>query len=265
MLNLEISIVIYRTKINKIEKNLSYLRKGISASLNYFINIFDNGQDEELRDYCYEQGFNYYSTGKNIGFGAGHNWVFSKRKAFGDFFLILNPDIYIDGDNIFEILSFLNRNENVGILSPRLCYPDGSEQKITRLFPTPISMFTRKFLNDFSDDINNLETSEVIAVPFIHGACLFARTDILESIGFFDERFFLYCEDMDLCRKISHSHLVVYYGKISAIHEYAKGSSKSVKLLYYHICSTVKYFLKWGLTSGNRGFEINTVRKIHFK
>lgn len=67
-----------------------------------------------------------------------------------------------------------------------------------------------------------------------------------EKVGGFDERFFMYAEDLDLCRRIGEVSKTMFYPGVSIYHEYEKGSYKNRKLLKYHICSVVKYFNKWG-------------------
>ena len=75
---------------------------------------------------------------------------------------------------------------------------------------------------------------------------MFMRVDVLKKVGGFDERFFMYAEDLDLCRRIGEVSKTMYYPVVSIYHEYEKGSYKNKKLLKYHICSVIKYFNKWG-------------------
>ena len=75
---------------------------------------------------------------------------------------------------------------------------------------------------------------------------MFMRVDVLKKVNGFDERFFMYAEDLDLCRRIGEVSKTMYYPVVSIYHEYEKGSYKNKKLLKYHICSVIKYFNKWG-------------------
>lgn len=75
---------------------------------------------------------------------------------------------------------------------------------------------------------------------------MFARMSILKQVDGFDERYFMYAEDLDLCRRIGKVAQTMYYPKVSVYHAYAKGSYKNRKLLRYHMCSMIKYFNKWG-------------------
>ena len=83
-------------------------------------------------------------------------------------------------------------------------------------------------------------------VPTISGCFMLLRTDVFRRFGGFDERYFMYMEDVDLVRRIGASHRVVYDPRVWVVHGYGKGSYRNNKLLYYHIRSAVQYFFKWG-------------------
>jgi GT2 family glycosyltransferase len=75
---------------------------------------------------------------------------------------------------------------------------------------------------------------------------MFMRTAILQQVGLFDPRFFLYMEDVDLCRRIGAVSQTLYYPHARVIHGYAKGSYRDPHLLRLHLASAVRYFNKWG-------------------
>ena len=83
-------------------------------------------------------------------------------------------------------------------------------------------------------------------VPALSGCFMFLRVDVLKKVGMFDERYFMYAEDLDLCRRIGEVSHTMFYPAVSVYHAYEKGSYKNKKLLKYHICSVIKYFNKWG-------------------
>ena len=96
-------------------------------------------------------------------------------------------------------------------------------------------------------------------VPSLSGCFMFMRVDVLKEVGGFDERFFMYAEDLDLCRRIGEASKTMYYPGVSIYHAYGKGSYKNRKLLKYHICSVVKYFNKWGWILDRKRTQINKV------
>lgn len=83
-------------------------------------------------------------------------------------------------------------------------------------------------------------------VPSLSGCFMFVRIAVLKKVGGFDERYFMYAEDLDLCRRIGKVSRTMYYPNVVVYHEYAKGSYKNRRLLRYHLSSVVKYFNKWG-------------------
>ena len=95
-------------------------------------------------------------------------------------------------------------------------------------------------------ELHDMGYNRTIEIPSLSGCFMFLRTDILRKVGMFDERYFMYAEDLDLCRRIGEVSKTMFYPNVSVYHEYEKGSYKNKKLLKYHICSIVKYFNKWG-------------------
>lgn len=151
-------------------------------------------------------------------------------------------------------VAFVNENRDCGLVMPKILYPNGEVQYLCKLLPTPLDLFGRRFIpfKAFQEKRNawyEMHWSgyeKVMEVPSLSGCFMFIRTDILKRIGGFDERFFMYAEDLDLCRRIGEIARTMYYPQASVFHEYEKGSYKNRKLLRYHICSIIKYFNKWG-------------------
>ena len=88
--------------------------------------------------------------------------------------------------------------------------------------------------------------NNIIEVPILSGCFMMLRCEVIKHIGGFDERFFMYAEDVDLCRRIGEVSKTIFYPYISIYHEYAKGSYSNKKMLMMHIRSMTKYFNKWG-------------------
>ena len=103
-------------------------------------------------------------------------------------------------------------------------------------------------------------------IPVVSGCFMFIKTSILQKINGFDERFFMYLEDVDLCRRAGELSKVLYFPEVSVIHNYEKGSYKNTKLLKYHINSAIKYFNKWGWVFDRKRKEINdrTLRNLKY-
>ena len=245
-------MVVYKTPITELTKTFAYLLKNIDR-IDLKIFIFDNQGSEELRLFCLRNNFEYRSINKNIGFGAGHNFIFNESKNYDGYYLILNPDVYLYGYKLDNILNYLVLNPSIGVLSPKLLNSDGTIQHICRNFPTPFNLFLRRLLNQVNDYPDHAYDKNIYPQA-LHGACLFIHSKTIKIIDGFDEKFFLYMEDIDLCRQVGRINQIVMYSKVTAIHLHQKGSSKSLKLLMYHVVSAIFYFNKWGWKSNKKPF-----------
>jgi GT2 family glycosyltransferase len=238
-----ISIVLYRQPLFEIQKSLKNILEKIDYPF-FEIHLFDNGNDANIKKLNKKFNFFYYSSNKNIGFSKGHNFIISKNFHKNPIYLILNPDIYFETTGIAKIISTINKNKKIGLISPKLLNLDGSIQDICRLIPSPLDLVFHRI--GIQQNICNSIKKDFFISPFIHGACFFIKNETFLDIGLFDEKFFLYMEDLDLCRRISEKYDVVYFSRVVAYHSHQKGSAKNIKLLIYHIISAIKYFNKWG-------------------
>jgi GT2 family glycosyltransferase len=137
---------------------------------------------------------------------------------------------------------------------PKVHYPDGRQQYLCRLLPSPFDLFVRRFLpsrlvnllHSTNYELRGLEMSSPVDVPVLSGCFLLVRADVYRRIGGFDERFFLYMEDVDLVRRIGLICQTVFFPDVSIIHAHGRGSYRFGRLFWYHICSAFTYFNKWG-------------------
>lgn len=249
--DLLISIVSYGTSKSDISNVISKLSLD-KTKLSYDILIVDNIGSSELSNFCKSINISYVFPGKNLGFGNGHNLASKYYNHSFTYHLILNPDVFIGPDAIQDALQFLNNNLHVSLVSPKLLNSDGSIQNICRLLPSPKSLMKRFFLKLLSLQYINEEdnfnlSNKPISVPSMHGACFFVRAEYFNQINGFDDAYFLYVEDIDLCREMSVLGDIIYLPSCSAIHAHAQGSYKNFNLFKYHLKSFIYYFFKWGL------------------
>jgi GT2 family glycosyltransferase len=196
----------------------------------------------------------YVHSGKNLGFGRGHNLAISLIQEASDVHLFLNPDVIFAPDVLPGLLGYLQENSSVGALMPRVNYPDGTLQYLCKLLPTPFDLFLRRFipldrLTGFVNrryELHGLRQDKPSTVPVLSGCFLLVRYDLLKALKGFDERYFMYMEDVDLVRRVGDKAQTVYLPAFQVTHQYARGSYRSVRLLGYHVRSAVQYFYKWG-------------------
>lgn len=193
----------------------------------------------------------------NSGFGAGHNLAISQVDS--QYHIICNPDIVIPDDTevINQLAGYMEQHPDIGILCPKLINSDGSLQANNHRHPTVLDLALRRLapawlkkrLQKRMDAYLMLDVGyeAVCDVPFVSGAFMFCRTDVLKQVGGFDERYFLYFEDADLCRKIhAAGYRTVYYPEASVIHQWERAAYKNWRMTWVMLVSAIKYFNKWG-------------------
>ena len=191
---------------------------------------------------------------RNIGFGAAHNIAIKSRR--GKYHLVLNPDIIFTENVVEKLLNFMEANPAVGLVSPKIVYPDGEIQYLCKRFPCLFDLTVRRFTPRFIqylfkkriDYFEMRETgyNKIIDVPYLSGSIMLFRKSILAKIGGFDENFYMYFEDADITRRAAEISRTVFYPYTSVIHLWEQGSHKNIKLFFISLISTVKYFNKWG-------------------
>ena len=196
----------------------------------------------------------YIFNGKNLGYGAAHN-IAIRESIYDDipFHLVINPDIIITSETLPTLLQFMQQYPEAGIVAPKVTYPNGELQYLCKLLPTPWNVFGRRFLpqkwmqkSNERYELRHTGYNRPMNVPYLSGCFMLLRTEAVRKVRLFDERFFMYPEDIDLTRRIHRDYLTVFYPKTTIIHKHEKASYHSPKMLWVHIVNMCRYFNKWG-------------------
>lgn len=246
---LNASIVIYKHTINEISLLISTLSAHEFISKIYLV---DNSP--ERTEKFLTLPVEYIFNGKNLGYGAAHNIAIRKTIEQNiPYHLVVNPDIEFEASVLVEMLNFMNEQTNVGILMPKVLYPNGDTQFLCKLLPTPYDLLIRRFIparltkkRTSYFELRDSGYNRIMDVPYLSGCFMLLRTQALKEVGLFDERFFMYPEDIDLTRRIHQKYRTVFYPLVNIIHHHAQASYRNVKLLLIHIRNLIKYFNKWG-------------------
>lgn len=214
----------------------------------------DNSPDESLRDVAENIPKVSYLHVENRGFGAGHNVAMRRAMENGsDFHLVMNADVMWEGDILTPMLSYMKTHGDVGLAAPKVCYPDGVLQYSCRMLPTPWDVFAKRFLPSTLISrrldrylLADADHDREFDCPYLLGSFLLFRTAALRDTGLFDERFFMYPEDIDISRRIHERWRTVFWPGVSIIHAHAAASRKSLRMLRIHIANMIRYFNKWG-------------------
>ena len=241
------TIVLYKENVSSLKKTIdSFLKTPISKKLF----LIDNSPTDILITEFIHTDIEYIFVGKNIGFGNAHNIVLEKINS--EFHLILNPDVTFTSNVITNLIKALKDELNTAFITPKVLYPNKEVQYVCRKHPTFLDLVNRK-LKFSKNQIRNNEyqhknLEEKFYPDFIHGCFMLFRTELFIGLKGFDKRYFLYMEDADICREIDKiGKRKLYYPDIYILHQHQKGSSKKLKLFFYHFSSAIKYFLKWGI------------------
>lgn len=192
----------------------------------------------------------YFWDGINRGFGKGHNFVLSRIDS--RYHAIVNPDIILQEDAFSKIIKYMKENNDVGMVIPNITDEYGKRQPVYRKEVTIVDMFIRMFCRKLfpkrvsEHTLQDMDYNVPFQVPFGQGSFLVIRTDLFKRLNGFDEEFFMYLEDADLCKRVNQESKLMYYPEASVIHKWEKGSHRDWKLFKYHVASMRYYFQKWG-------------------
>jgi GT2 family glycosyltransferase len=245
------SIVAFKTE--SAELNLA-ISQFLAVPLKSHLFIIDNSPDPWAHCDLDPVRVTYHFAGKNLGYGRAHNIALKAAAGRARYSLVMNTDIRYSPQAVCNLVDFLDRHPGAGIAAPKVRYPDGSLQYVCRLLPTPANLFLRRFFphapwTQRADALYELrwwDHEQVANLPYFQGSFMMLRTSICNEIGGFDERFFLYGEDIDLTRRMHRVAQTLFVPSVSIIHEYRRYSSRSWLGTWYGIQNNCRYFNKWG-------------------
>lgn len=194
-------------------------------------------------------------TLKNLGYGKGNN--FGATYATGEFIMIINPDNTLEPTGLERLVKAMEEDPSIGLIAPKLQFPDGSVRDSFRPFPSFFEMAVLRVI--YRKKYQNMKPAvptAPIETDWIHGACFLMRTSLYKELKGFDDRFFLFFEDVDICRRIWKSgKRVIFDPTIVALDKKQRLSSGGIISFFTkwtvreHVKSVLRYFLKWGFFS----------------
>ncbi|MEO1021633.1 MAG: glycosyltransferase family 2 protein [Bacteroidota bacterium] len=260
-----VSFLIVNYKVAElVHQAIQSIQKHVSTP--YEIIVFDNASDdgsvEKLTDrYRHTR---VIASAENIGFGRGNNEAY--RYSKGAFIFLLNPDTILVDDSVDRMVRFMQDAPNMGLVSPRLLYEDGSLQRSIRKFYSFYgSLFDNRFMNPviarfpvltrWLPGMVNHHRSQYI--DWAKGAALLIRREVIDQIGLFDPRFFIYGEEIDLCYRIGQAGWdKVYLNSCKIIHLEGKSTIQASARMFIMNYKGLYLFLK-------KHFDRNTLIQYH--
>ena len=216
--DLTIVTVLYDSSelINELLKNLT----------NFKVIVVDNGNNEQiLKKLSDFKNVKVITKKKNLGYGRAINFAFENIKS--KYFFVLNPDLVISEKSIYNLYTLITKNPDAGIVAP-ITEPDEDfyglfPEKNTKKIKGPNEIKCRNLLQ-------NSKIDGEICVDVAKGCALLLNSEYFEKIGKFDERYFLFWEEIDLCRRFrSKKHSVIVSPNSLAVHKQGYSSKKNIK------------------------------------
>jgi len=265
---LNISIVTYNSNIDVLRQTIESLNVSCQqAEKNglvgrYCLHILDNSENtiffNTLKEFIAGLKNNYTNINltasqSNLGYGRAHNQVIHNMP--GDYHLVLNPDVIMDENTISQSIIYLHRNSDVGLIAPFVENEKGEINYLCKRYPSILVLLLRGFFSSikipfFRKKIDHYEKrdkcNENKDVLISSGCFMFFRTEQLQRLGGFSDKFFVYFEDFDLTYRFSAMSKIAYVPSVKIIHHGGNAAGKGLKHIFLFSISAIKFFNRFG-------------------
>ena len=263
----KLSIIIVHYKKPPILRLCLKSIKNSIKDLDYEVIVVDSSTSEVSQDLILEEFPNVklIPFKENTGYSKGVNAGIAE--AGGEYVLVLNPDAVVADDSVNKMINLLEDNPDIGLVGPTLLNFNSQPQPSCFRFYTPLTVVCRRtflgkfpyfksLLNKFL--LKDKDLTKLQDVDWVMGSAMLIRRADLEKVGLMDERFYMYFEDVDWCRRFWENRLrVVYYPEARMYHYLQRGSNRGFafldlllgRLSRWHLASGIKYFAKYGIQS----------------
>ena len=253
---MKLSIIIVSWNVKDILSDCldSVLRS--SVAFPYEIIVVDNAGTDGTADHIKKKfpAVRLIENSKNQGFARANNQGASL--ADGQYLLFLNPDTILLDDTLNKLVDFMDCNPDIAMCGPRILNSDGTLQKSVRNFPSWRGAFYRytilKYLGLFKSHFEKwhnrgFDYGKQEDVAQLIGAAMLIRRDVFEQTGCFDQRYFMYYEEVDLCRRLTDNGFrIVYYPRVEIVHLGGKSTGQvPAATRFMNLRSLLLYFRKY--------------------
>ena len=248
---MDLSVIIVNYQTYELTKNTINSILEYDYPFEIEILLVDNKSNDDsfskLKSY-FKDKVTYIASDENRGFAYGNNLAL--KIAEGKYQLLLNSDTIVWQNTLLEIYNYMEKHESVGACGCRVLLENGELDKACkRSFPNVKNSFFRLFhipTKSSDNDYNlDLPDDEVYEIDCLTGAFMFIRKTALDEVGFLDETFFMYGEDIDLCYRIKNAGWkIIYYGLSSITHFKGASSKKQKSKLIYEFYRAMYIYYK---------------------
>lgn len=202
----------------------------------------------------------FITNRQNPGYGRAINQAVAELKKQGplpSYIGALNTDLGWESGSFEQLLAWLFGHQEVVLAVPQLVDPQGVVQHLCKPNPTLLGLFSRRFIPERLKPawikrydrwyvMADKDYNEIFDVPYLSGCCMLLKSNVFESVGGFDERFFLYLEDADITRSFRPYGRTIHLPIASVVHHWGRGNHRSLWLTLVNFHSIWVYFTKWG-------------------
>ncbi len=239
---------------NSGDKAVNICKQLIKYTKKYPLKLYvvDNASSDDTAERIEKIGnVTVIKNSTNVGFGAAHNAVI--KQEMGKYHFVINPDIEIKNDILSQIVDFMEQNQDILMLMPKILNPDNTEQYLPKKRPTfkrlylgrlaRLGGYFKRIRDEFT--LFNTPIDTVTDIEFCSGCFFCIKGELFKKLNGFDERYFMYLEDADLSLKVKQHGRVVIAPQFSVVHLWERDSAKKLKYLLIHISSSLKFLNKW--------------------
>lgn len=258
------SIVTFNTSLDELQTCLDCV---YSCPHIARVDVIDNSSNKAIEEFigrCYPDAI--YTASNNIGYGAANNISITKSLLSDkiEYHLVLNTDIKFSSETMEILLNKMDSDSAIGLIMPAVIGRDNRPQSCCHPLPSPADLIIHRFAprNCFKNwrrryDILPQTIAHDLDVPYMHGCFMLFRVDALRKIGLFDERFFMYPEDIDITRRIHAHYKTVVTPDATIFHLHRAASKRNFRMFLIHVSNMLRYFSKWGFFQDSERKEFN--------
>lgn len=224
----------------------------VTRGKDFSLTVYDNGSQDGTVDLIRRKfpEVRVMAGRENLGFGSAHNEIL--HRVHSDVHFVINPDIVMREDSFSVLADYLQRHPGCGLVTPKICNPDGTEQFLPKYCPTIRYVFLSRlpglhFLRDQYTRKDHLYLSPE-PVEFCTGCFFGAETAYLRKLGGFNRCFFMYCEDTDLSKRVTASgKQIIFDPETAVVHNWSRENTRNLRGIFRFLKSLAIYGKRWGV------------------